>query len=122
MKKLHTYKIDELPADQTDLRRVKRLSERAINKAALLDEDAQPLSAAQLRQFSRVHPPEEVDVRAIRQRLHFSKSVFAACFGISKRTLQDWEHGKRQPKGPARALLTIIAHDPLAVQRALVGL
>ena len=35
----------------------------------------------------------------------FSQSIFAKCLGISVRTLQDWECGRRHPSGPARALL-----------------
>lgn len=40
-----------------------------------------------------------------RQRLHLSQQDFAAQLGISPRTLQDWEQGRRHPRGPAQALL-----------------
>ncbi len=38
-----------------------------------------------------------------------SQGEFAACFGVNPATLRDWEQGRRQPEGPARALLNIIA-------------
>ncbi len=68
-----------------------------------------------------VHVPEEVDVKAIRERISLSQSEFAKLFGLSKRTLEHWEHGRRVPSGPARAFLTVIAREPEAVRRALLG-
>jgi hypothetical protein len=49
------------------------------------------------------------------------KSEFAKLFGLSKRTLEHWEHGRRIPSGPARAFLTVIAREPDAVRRALLA-
>ncbi|MBI4183704.1 MAG: helix-turn-helix domain-containing protein [Proteobacteria bacterium] len=68
-----------------------------------------------------VHIPAEIDVKAIRARLGLSQGAFARTFGVSVRTIQDWEIGRRVPSGPARALLTIIAREPEAVRRALAG-
>ncbi len=67
----------------------------------------------------RVHIPEEIDVRAIRRRAKMSQAEFARCFGVSLRTVQDWEQGRRVPSGPARAFLAVIAREPEAVRRAL---
>jgi putative transcriptional regulator len=61
----------------------------------------------------------ELDVRAIRERLGMSQPEFAARFGISVKTLRNWEQGHRQPEGPARAYLTVIKNDPDAVMNAL---
>ena len=66
-----------------------------------------------------VHIPEEIDVKAIRQKVDMSQSEFAWMFGFNKRTLEHWEHGRRVPTGPARAFLTVIAREPEAVRRAL---
>jgi DNA-binding transcriptional regulator YiaG len=44
-------------------------------------------------------------VRSLRQRLCFTQRGFAEKLGISPRTLQDWEQGRRQPSGPAKTLL-----------------
>src|SRR5437879_5919049 len=67
-----------------------------------------------------VHVPDEIDVRAIRETIALSQSEFAKLFGLSKRTLEHWEHGRRVPSGPARAFLTVIAREPAAVRRALL--
>ncbi|RIK91875.1 MAG: transcriptional regulator [Proteobacteria bacterium] len=69
----------------------------------------------------RIHVPRAVDVRAIRSRLGMSQAMFAKTFAVEKRTLQDWEQGRREPQGPARVLLTLIDREPQAVMRALMG-
>ncbi len=66
-----------------------------------------------------VHVPEHVDVKAIRNSLKLSQDKFAKRFGFSVATVRDWEQGRRRPEGPARALLTVIEHEPEAVERAL---
>ena len=69
----------------------------------------------------QVHVPAEIDVRAIREKIALSQAEFAQLFGLSKRTLEHWEHGRRVPSGPARAFLTVIAREPDAVRRALLA-
>ena len=59
------------------------------------------------------------DVKAIRDGLGKSQSEFALMIGVSVSTLQNWEQGRRQPEGPARALLKIAAENPKAVAKAL---
>ena len=68
-----------------------------------------------------VHVADEIDVKAIREKISLSQGEFARLFGLSKRTLEHWEHGRRVPTGPARAFLTVIAREPEAVRRALIG-
>jgi putative transcriptional regulator len=68
-----------------------------------------------------VHVPNDIDVRAIREKVSLSQAEFAKLFGLSKRTLEHWEHGRRVPSGPARAFLTVIAREPDAVRRALLA-
>lgn len=65
------------------------------------------------------HVPPETDVRALRETLGLSQSDFAALFGFSVRSLQDWEQGRRRPEIPIRAYLAVIQRDPEAVIRAL---
>jgi len=48
----------------------------------------------------------------IRSKLHLTQSAFAGFLGVSKRTLQDWEQGRRSPQGPAIALLRIAEQHP----------
>lgn len=71
------------------------------------------------RRVHRVAVPERVDVRAIRARLKMTQNEFAATFGFSLSSVRNWEQGKREPEGPARVLLTVIAREPSAVVRAL---
>ena len=66
-----------------------------------------------------VHIPETLDVQAIRHKVHMSQEEFARHFGVSKRTVQDWEQHRRRPSGPARAFLLVINREPDAVRRAL---
>ncbi|HEV3198845.1 MAG TPA: helix-turn-helix domain-containing protein [Bryobacteraceae bacterium] len=68
-----------------------------------------------------VHVPDYIDVKAIREKISLSQGEFAKLFGLSKRTLEHWEHGRRVPSGPARAFLTVIAREPDAVRRALLA-
>lgn len=51
-------------------------------------------------------------VAKIRNRIGLSQTEFARLIGVSIRTLQDWEQGRRAPSGPARALLAIAHKDP----------
>jgi putative transcriptional regulator len=71
------------------------------------------------RKPSRVFELAPLNVKAIRRSLGKSQSKFASMIGISISTLQNWEQGRRQPEGPARALLMVAAHSPQAVAEAL---
>jgi putative transcriptional regulator len=66
-----------------------------------------------------VHIPDEIDVARIRGKVNMSQRQFAAHFGVSIRTIQEWEQERAVPSGPARALLMVIDREPKAVQRAL---
>lgn len=67
-----------------------------------------------------VHVPEAVDVQSIRRKIKLSQRQFAGYFGVSVRTVQEWEQGRCVPSGASRAFLTVIAREPEAVRRALV--
>lgn len=69
----------------------------------------------------KVRVPKQIDVKAIRLKLHLSRQEFANRYGFSIRTLEKWEQGVRQPEGAARAYLVVIAHNHKAVELALVG-
>jgi putative transcriptional regulator len=64
-------------------------------------------------------PVPQVDVRELRARMGLSQTQFAARFGFSLDSIQNWEQGHRQPEGPARVLLLVIAKNPKAVEEAL---
>lgn len=55
------------------------------------------------------------DVAKTREKTGLSQSRFAQLLGVSIRTLQDWEQGRRAPSGAARTLLVIAAKTPKAL-------
>lgn len=61
----------------------------------------------------------EPKVKAIRAKTGLTQTRFASVLGVSKRTLENWEQGRRQPTGPARALLKILDADPQHALEAL---
>src|ERR1700746_3387832 len=65
--------------------------------------------------------PKPIDVKAIRKRVKMSQAEFSRAYGISKRALQEWEQGGRQPDSAAPGYLTVIAKEPVVVRRALAN-
>jgi putative transcriptional regulator len=65
---------------------------------------------------TQVEIPEPAEVRA---RSGLSQSRFANLLGVSPRTLQQWEQGRRQPTGAARTVLRISARHPEVLQELL---
>ena len=63
----------------------------------------------------------DVDITHLREKLGLSQDRFAALFGLSTRTVRNWERGVRHPEGPSRILLQVIDREPEAVMRALRG-
>jgi len=61
----------------------------------------------------------EPQVKAIRAKTGLTQTRFADVLGVSKRTLENWEQGRRHPTGPARALLKILDADPKHALEAL---
>lgn len=55
------------------------------------------------------------DVAGVREKTGLSQSRFAELLGVSVRTLQDWEQGRRIPSGAARTLLQIADRNPRAL-------
>jgi len=55
---------------------------------------------------------EPSDPKEIRANLNLSQSAFAGLMGVSIRTVQDWEQGRREPSGPAKSLLRIAEQHP----------
>ena len=71
------------------------------------------------RNFARVTELAVNEVVAARQSTGMSQSEFATALSISKRTLQEWEQGRRSPSGAAQALIRIASKHPEVVREAL---
>lgn len=79
------------------------LMESVREGAAILKGEMQPS-----RQFV-IEPP---DVKGIREGYNLTQVEFAQLMGISLKTLQNWEQGRRTPQGPARVLLQVAEKHP----------
>ena len=64
------------------------------------------------KQPSRTFVVKEPNIKGIREKYNLSQSQFASLLGISVKTLQNWEQGRRVPRGPARILLQVAAKHP----------
>jgi len=62
--------------------------------------------------------PKAADVKSIRNALELSQESFAGFIGVSLGTVRNWEQKRREPQGPARALLLVAAKQPRAVRAA----
>jgi putative transcriptional regulator len=85
-----------------------------VTAAAMADPDARPMTREQLRTARRV--PR---TKTLRRALGLTQEEFASRYHIPLGTLRDWEQGRCEPDQPSRAYLTVIAHDPEGVKRAL---
>ena len=70
---------------------------------------------------SRTFEFPNMEVKAIRERMGMPQDKFAMILGVSKRTLENWEQGRRHPTGAARSLLRIVDANPELALRALGG-
>jgi putative transcriptional regulator len=102
--------------DKTDWARLRAMTDEEVTAAALGDPDGQPMTPEQLRTARRV--PR---TKTLRRALALTQEEFASRYHIPIGTLRDWEQGRCEPDQPARAYLTVIAHDPEGVNRALAG-
>ena len=117
--KITLNQFNNLPKGKTDWLRVQNMTEEEITRNALEDEDNPPLTNEMFSPFCRVYPVKEVDVQKIRRKLSLTQEQFAHYFGVSVRTIQQWEQHRSKPNTVARNFLRVIDHDPRAVQRAL---
>ncbi len=93
---------------------------KPLSKAALVAYEAKRDLAADLLQSVREMRAGHVRVVSspvieARDKTGLSQSQFAALLGVSVRTLQGWEQGRKQPSGAARTLLAIASTNPKAV-------
>ena len=72
-------------------------------------ESVKQMRRAQAARVTKVKLPEAAESRA---SVGLSQQEFAALLGVSARTLQDWEQGRREPTGAARTLLRVAVAHP----------
>ena len=80
--------------------------------------DVESFLAGEQKGF-KAHVPQQVDVKAIRNKLGMTQARFSNTFGFSLDAIKHWEGGRRTPEAPARTLLTVIDRNPTAVLTAL---
>ena len=73
------------------------------------------------RQPSREFSVDAMQIKDIRKATGLSQAKFAAIIDVQLGTLRNWEQGRREPTGPAKALLKAIHNDPIHVLNALAG-
>jgi putative transcriptional regulator len=93
---------------------------KKLTPSELADYEAQRDLAAELLQSVREMKAGQVNVVSspvieARKKTGLSQSQFAALIGVSVRTLQGWEQGRKQPSGAARTLLAIASTNPKVV-------
>jgi putative transcriptional regulator len=71
------------------------------------------------RMPSREFHVDAAKVKKIRAATKLSQEKFAAVIQVEVSTLRNWEQGRREPTGPAKALLRAIQNDPVHVLKAL---
>ena len=64
---------------------------------------------------------DAVSIKKLRSQIGLSQPKFAALLHVDVGTLRNWEQGRREPTGPAKALLTAISRDPTHVLKALAA-
>jgi putative transcriptional regulator len=93
------------------------------SKRKMTDNGAELLKAVkQLKagKKGRVYTPEQLLVISARQSVNLTQKEFARLLNVSIDSVQDWEQGRRSPRGAARTLLRV-AHEHPEVLQQLAG-
>jgi putative transcriptional regulator len=102
------------------LNRVRATTDKDIMRWIAEDPDTAPELPSKVKPrivYTRPLP----DVRRIREQMGLTQAEFAKRFGLSQRTVEQWEQRRAVPDRPARILLAVIERDPRAVERVIVG-
>ena len=99
----------------------KQLRERDAKRdiCAELLQSVREMKAGKGRMVAKIEVPPVVMAR---MKSGLSQSQFASLLGVSVRTRQDWEQGRRQPSGAARTLIMIAQQEPQILKKVLKAL
>ena len=103
-------------AKMTEAELIKRDRGRNIGEEVL-----QAICDIKAGRTGRIFRVEVTQATEGRQKLGLSQADFAAMLGVSVRTLQDWEQGRREPSGAAKALLKVAVAAPKTVRKVLAA-
>lgn len=101
----------------TEKQLLARDAKRDIGAELLLS--VRQMKAGKGKVVARVEVPA---VTLARMKSGLSQADFANLLGVSVRTLQDWEQGRRQPSGAARTLITIAEQQPKLLKQVFKNL
>ncbi len=102
---------------------MKKLSKEILERDAKRDIGLEVLQAVrEIKAGGGRHFTVQVtEATEARLKLGLSQADFAAMLGVSIRTLQDWEQGRREPSGAAKALLKVTVAAPNTVRKVLAA-
>jgi putative transcriptional regulator len=103
-----------MPLDEKTL--IERDAKRNIGEELL--QAVQDIKAGRV---GRVSTMEVSPLASARLRIALSQSEFAKMLGVSLRTLQEWEQGRRTPSGAAKSLITIAIKEPEVIKQLLAA-
>jgi len=92
----------------------KHLFDALMHSVAQMDSIARGKRAS-----SREFHMDAAQIKSIRKATGLSQAKLAALLGVQVTTLQNWEQGRREPSGPAKALLKALKNDPVHVLKAI---
>ena len=94
------------------------MNDEMFNELVQSMEEASAIIKGEMKP-SRVFVYSPLNVKKIRENAKKNQEEFAHMIGVSIGTLRNWEQGRRQPEGPALALLRLVAFDPDYVAQVL---
>ena len=103
-------------AKMTEAQLAERDSKRNLGEELL--QAVRDIKAGRTGRLFRVEVTQATEARL---KLGLSQADFATMLGVSVRTLQDWEQGRREPSGAAKALLKVTVAAPKTVRKALAA-
>ncbi len=103
-----------MPLDEKEL--LERDAKRNIGEELL-----QAVRDIKAGNVGRVSTLEVSPIATARQKIGLSQSEFAKMLGVSLRTLQEWEQGRRNPSGAAKSLITIAIKKPEVIKELLAA-